>query len=236
MPKCLVQKVSQLTDSQHCDYIDYVINCNQWWDHGYIKLVIDNGLEKENDSDDYEIGRLVLNTHLNPDEQFSFYIHTELFWRGSLLDEDTSSGFCSTKPFVEKLSASGNLQMKYQQPGSTVECEIIIKNKGMPHTELDWEIVEWPEWGTWDFEPPSGNNLMPKDGKVKIDVTIKLPNERKKFTGTVLVVNRNNHDDKVEIPVVISASRNRATNNPLYNLLAQQHPVLLQLFQRFLNL
>jgi len=211
--------------------IDYVINCNGWTDHVEMKLIFNDDQKKEVHQDDYECGRASLKTHLDSDEEFSFNINIKLYHYWILVSEKTSSGSGSTKPFVGELSANGNLNMNYQQPGSTITTELKIENKGIPYTKLDWEIKEYPDWGTWDFEPNFGDDLMPKDGKTKVDVTIKLPNKSEKFTGRVIVVNRNNPDDKVEIPVEISRSRNRAMNN-IFLRLIDQFPLL----QRLINL
>jgi len=35
-----------------------------------------------------------------------------------------------------------------------------IKNIGAPNSNLDWELVEYPNWGEWTFNPIEGYGIV----------------------------------------------------------------------------
>jgi len=62
-------------------------------------------------------------------------------------------------PAYEDLDAQGKLTWVRAPPGSTVTGSFTVENIGDPGSELDWEITEWPSWGSWDFDPNIGNQI-----------------------------------------------------------------------------
>jgi len=57
---------------------------------------------------------------------------------------------------VPDLDCDGEILIVDVKPNSfiTGSCEVI--NVGEPDSLLDWEIENYPDWGTWTFNPESG--------------------------------------------------------------------------------
>lgn len=103
------------------------------------------------------------------------------------------------------LDGEGNLSWTDVEPGETVEGSFEVSNIGDPGLELDWEIIEWPDWGTWTFDPKSGENLTPEDGSVIVNVEVIAPDEGDtEFVGEIMVVNQDGPDDYEIIPVSLT--------------------------------
>jgi hypothetical protein len=97
---------------------------------------------------------------------------------------------------IPDLTCSGTLEWTNVIPCETVTGSFMVNNIGEASSNLDWEITEWPTWGTWTFTPSDGNNLKPEEGPVTINVTVEVPNEENHlFTGEVKVVNIENNSD-----------------------------------------
>jgi len=88
------------------------------------------------------------------------------------------------------LNCNGDLRWTDVKTGSTVSGSFTVENSGGPGTELDWEIGEHPNWGTWSFTPNSGNDLTPEDGAVIVQVSVIAPNEEAlEFYGNIIIRN-----------------------------------------------
>lgn len=107
------------------------------------------------------------------------------------------------------LDGSGVLYWTNVKPSSTVTGSFSIENIGLPGSEIDWEIVVWPDWGTWTFSPSSGEDLTPEDGPITIDVEVEAPNRKKHFNGHVKIVNKDNLDDYCIIHVSLTTPYNK---------------------------
>ena len=127
-------------------------------------------------------------------------------------------------PTKANLECNGSLQWENVRPGKEIIGNFFIKNVGEPLSSLDWEIVKWPKWGEWDFEPVSMENL--KEGKmVKVNVKVVAPEEENAlFNGEIKVVNKENESDFCIIPIHLTSSR--CNNFPLLHLLLQYFPFL----------
>jgi len=91
------------------------------------------------------------------------------------------------------------------EPGSTVTESFTVKNVGDSGSELDWEISNYQSWGTWTFDPSSGNNLKPEHGPVTVDVTIVAPNEQnQQYGGEIKIINTENLMDYETIDISLS--------------------------------
>jgi len=212
--------------------LDFCIRCSGVWDWGRVGFGFKGEDMEYISSSGNEYGRLTASKYFNQDETFELEINGKMedLFAGNY--EDTISSFGSTKPYSEDLKCSGDLKWSKVKPGSTVIGSLIIENIGDICSELDWEIESWPtDWGIWTFSSQKGDDLKPEDDSITVDVTIEAPDDRDKFGGIVVVINRNNHDDVCEIPVSLSTSRNRAVDN-LFMKLLEQFPLL----QRLLNL
>jgi hypothetical protein len=124
------------------------------------------------------------------------------------------------------LDCKGSLSWTSVTPGATVTGSFIVSNIGDPNSELDWKIDSYPSWGTWTFNPSSGDDLKPSDGPVTIQVSVVAPNQQQQtFTGQVKVVNKEDSSDYCTIPVSLATPRNKPYINPLF----------LQFLERFLS-
>jgi hypothetical protein len=107
------------------------------------------------------------------------------------------------------LDASGSLSWDDVEPGSTVTGSFKLKNIGDPCSELDWTITNIPDWGSWTFNPSSGNNLAPEDGEKAISVSCVAPMEGlETFTGEIQPRNNDgsNGIDFARIPVSLTTT------------------------------
>jgi len=135
------------------------------------------------------------------------------------------------------LVCNGSLNWIDIQPGSTVTGNFSVKNIGDPGSKLNWEVTEWPSWGTWTFNPSSGGNL-PKDGTTIVQVTAVAPNQQYyQFNGHIKIVNIDNAADYEIIPVSLATPLNQPSSqqsqsspsdqqiNQLPNNLILHHPM-----------
>lgn len=120
---------------------------------------------------------------------------------------DESANFCikaMTGEYTQlnpDLNCDGSLNWPSVKPGATVTGSFIVENIGEPNSELDWEVTEWPNWGTWTFTPISGNDLTPEDGQVTVQVSVIAPSEKSEFNGAVKIINKHDPGDFEEIMV-----------------------------------
>jgi hypothetical protein len=132
------------------------------------------------------------------------------------------------EPAIPNLECEGELDFGEVDAGSTVEGSFKVKNIGDPESELDWEVIEWPEWGNWTFDPDSGTDLTPEDEDVTVDVEVVAPeDEETEFTGEVKVVNSEDPDDFCIIDVSLTTP---VSENLAYSAIVQ---FLENLIQRF---
>jgi len=122
-------------------------------------------------------------------------------------DYDTINAFMATITAVPDLEIEGTLTWYDVEPGDTVTKDIYVKNVGDPGSELNWEITDWPNWGTWTFSPSMGFNLKPEDGKIKVKVTVVAPNQPEQiFTGILKIENSDDDTDFCVINVILETT------------------------------
>jgi len=130
-------------------------------------------------------------------------------------------------PPESNLDSEGNLNWIDVKPRSTITSSFTVSNIGEDNSSLDWEIVEWPSWGTWTFTPSQGNNLKPVSGPFTVDVFVKAPDDRdQNFSGAIKIVNKENNIDYELIQVSLATPANK-------NLLNSQ---ILQFLEEILKL
>jgi hypothetical protein len=128
------------------------------------------------------------------------------------------------------LDGDGLLGWTDVKTGSTVTGSFTIKNTGEPGSSIDWEIISYPEWGTWTFTPESGQQLKPEDGDITIEVSVIAPDEKdQEFAGYVKVVNVDNNSDFCLIHAALTTPR-------IKNLVRIQYAFQDNLFQILLKL
>jgi len=125
------------------------------------------------------------------------------------------------------LESKGSLSWTGVTPASTVTKSISIENIGQTGSELSWEVVNWPGWGTWVFKPKSGDGLTPEDEEVTVEVKVLVPNQlNKDFSGEVKVVNIKNSSDYEIIPVSLTTQKTRTVYHPLFIRFLEIFPML----------
>ena len=126
-----------------------------------------------------------------------------------------------------EICCDGEINLVDMDPGDERTEYFDIYNCGADGSELSWEVVEWPEWGSgWTFTPASGTGLTPTAGPATIQVDFVIPSKPDDtFTGTIKVGNINDPYDYCEIPVSVTTPRIRTLKNTL----------LLRLFDHFPN-
>ncbi|EMR74933.1 hypothetical protein MBGDF03_01118 [Thermoplasmatales archaeon SCGC AB-540-F20] len=144
------------------------------------------------------------------------------------MDEENGGVWKYTPPDdpIPDLYTIGSLSWIDVKAGSTVTDDFRVKNVGDPGSMLDWEVTEWPDWGTWTFTPSSGEDLTPEDDYITVEVEVVAPDENEEnFTGEVKVVNLEDPDDFEIIDVSLTTPRNKAFNIFLQFLsFLEQHP------------
>jgi hypothetical protein len=149
-------------------------------------------------------------------------------------------------PPVPNLDCDGDLTWTGVPGGSTVTDTFNVSNIGDPLSELDWDITEWPTWGSWSFNPSSGNALKPEDGPVSVQVTVVtpqgipriiLPPRDTTFTGQVKVINLDDPSDFCIIDVSLTVPKNKAFNiNMLFLRFLENHPHMFPVIRHMLGL
>lgn len=107
---------------------------------------------------------------------------------------EAGSAYIFEKHAAPDLECEGELSWIYPEPGVTLTGQFVVKNVGDPGSLLNWEIVEWPDWGEWTFTPKSMEDLTPEDGGVTVDVEAYWPGGDD-FGGQVKIVNCDNLED-----------------------------------------
>ncbi len=107
--------------------------------------------------------------------------------------------------FDSDLECKGSINWEDIGPGSTVMDNFTVENIGKTGSKLDWEIIDWPTWGDWEFSSCSGEDLEPDDGPITIDVTCTAPDKKNnEYNGKIKIINQENPDDYCYIDVFLS--------------------------------
>ena len=130
-------------------------------------------------------------------------------------------------PEKPNLDCEGTLFWTDVKPGDTVNGSFIVQNIGGEGSLLNWKINNSSiDWGNWTFNPESGMNLTPEDGKVTVLTSVVVPyKEKTKFEGYIRIENKNDTTDFDVIPIYLETPRNRVFNSPF-----------LEFFKKYLNL
>jgi hypothetical protein len=134
----------------------------------------------------------------------------------------------------EDLKVEGSLIWQNRTGFETVEGNFTIENTGEQNSLLTWEIVSIPEWGNWTITPSDGHSLRPVDGKVDVQVSCILPDEkRKQYSDSITIMNTNNPSDRGFVPVSLSLPKEKFGMDWLWNLLINHFPVIHALLNLF---
>ena len=140
--------------------------------------------------------------------------------------------FTTEEEPIPDLDCSGSLSWTDVTPGSTVTGSFTVENIGEPGSLLDWEISEWPDWGTWSFDPDGGDDLLAGDSII-VDVEVVAPDEQEEtFTGEVVLVNSDDPDDTCIIDVSLATPVNQFQSNQqiprFMQSIIERYPILRQ--------
>ena len=190
---------------------------------------------------DWNSGHNVVVDGYNTDD----YYHLNFGWGGSLdgwylLPDDMPYGLTVIEGIIvdilkensgSDIYCGGNLHWADVEAGSTIYANFTVENAGEPNSTLDWEIAEYPEWGTWTFIPSHGSNLSSGD-KDYVTVSVLVPDKKiRNFRGYVKVVNKGNSDDFFILPVSIATPKAAPVIPPILQKIMQFFPVLWKIMQ-----
>jgi hypothetical protein len=138
---------------------------------------------------------------------------------------------------VSYLSCTGSLNWFFVKPGSTVKGVFNVLNAGDPESLLDWEIVFYPSWGVWTFDPDGGVGLTPEAGTVTVNVEVVAPmDENTEFIGKVVLVNSDDPDDTCTIEVALATPVSYQSQlMKFFQRLVQQFPSATPMLQNLLG-
>jgi len=102
------------------------------------------------------------------------------------------------------LVCNGSLNWADVKPGSTCTGSFEVTNLGDLDSLLNWEIVEWPKWGSnWSFNPESWNDLQYGDF-IEVDVEVVAPIEPNQYlVGSIKLINTENLSDYCSVEVIM---------------------------------
>jgi hypothetical protein len=138
---------------------------------------------------------------------------------------------------VSYLSCTGSLNWFFVKPGSTVKGVFNVLNAGDPESLLDWEIVFYPSWGVWTFDPDGGVGLTPEAGTVTVNVEVVAPMDKNtEFTGQVVLVNSDDPDHTCTIEVALATPVSYQSQlMKFFQRLVQQFPSATPMLQNLLG-
>ncbi len=155
---------------------------------------------------------------------------TEVYYDGMSLSEGW--------PSFPDLICAGELRSEDVVPGATVSGSFTVENAGDSGSELDWEVTEYPDWGSdWTFTPASGTGLTPEAGPVTVDVSfVAPPDSETEFFGDIKVVNSNDVSDFCRIDVYVLTPRSKTVNFPLFYRIFERFPNAFPVLRQLLGL
>jgi len=183
--------------------------------------------------------RVIVKSSAEPDESYykngtTWYDLFDYEFNDPTWDE--SANFCikgligERIPTIPDLGCEGELRWENVKPLTEITGNFTVENIGEIFSELDWEIAEIPEWGYWTFSPTSGDNLLPKDGEITIQVSVTAPeDEETVYEGEVKIVNTNNESDFEIINVYIKTPRTRSIYFDFISRILDRFPILKQI-------
>ena len=115
------------------------------------------------------------------------------------------------QPDDPDIECFGSLVWTDVEPGETIFGSFQIQNIGDAGSLLNWTVNKSSiSWGIWSFNPESGKNLTPEDGKLTINVSVVAPNEKNsEFRGDLKVENQDNLLDFCLISVYLKTPSNQ---------------------------
>lgn len=98
-------------------------------------------------------------------------------------------------------------------PGFPVFGDITLGNCGDPGTHLNWEITEWPSWGSWTFDPMRGSCKQGDYGYITVRVV--APDVKDSYWyGEIKIVNINDPDDFEILSTGLATPKDKVIDTP----------------------
>ena len=114
-------------------------------------------------------------------------------------------------PEKPNLDVQGYLSWNNVKTTGTVNGNFKIENTGGNISKLNWEIKEYPDWGTWTINPNSGENLTVGNGPIDVQVSVEVPNIKDtKFEGVIRVENKEDPYDFDTVFIYLKTPRNKS--------------------------
>lgn len=133
------------------------------------------------------------------------------------------------------LCCEGSLIWTNISAGGTVTGEFQVCNCGEEGSLLNWQFQEEPSWGTWEFEPDGGNNLLAGDC-LTVNVTVIAPPEKNsEFDGVIKLFNVERPNNNCEIDVSLSTPKNQVLGFNLFNWLFEKFPNAFPIIRQMLK-
>jgi hypothetical protein len=194
-------------------------------------LVYDVFLEKGDSTPDVLVSDDQTSTNYDPE---GLEYNTIYYWK--IVAKDNHSATTdgpvwsfTTEEAVPDLNCGGSLSWADVPVDTIVTGSFYIENIGDPTSLLDWEIENYPDWGTWTITPMEGYDLEPELEPFVVEVSVRAPDEKnEEFTGEVKIVNQDNSSDFCIIDVSLATPKNKPF---IHNF-----PILSWLFERFPHL
>ena len=149
------------------------------------------------------------------------FYHLNFGWGGSfngwyLLPDDIPYGLTVLEGVIvdimynhsgSQMQCTGSIHLTNIVPNATILENFTIENSGSPGSLLNWEITNYPEWGSWIFSLSKGTNLTPEQGPITINVSIGAPEKKNRdYTGFIKVTNLDNPADCHIVLVTLTTS------------------------------
>ena len=153
-------------------------------------------------------------------------------------DSDSATVNVGAKP-KSRIECEGTLSWTDVKPGSELKGTFKVKNAGEANSLLDWEVCSYPgSWGTWTFNPSSGEDLKLEDTSTVVTVTVIAPDEKNaEYSDQIRICNKEDAADFYDIDVSLATSKNKAISfHSLFLEFLQNHPHLFPLLRFLLNL
>lgn len=120
------------------------------------------------------------------------------------------------------LECVGSISWQSVKPTSRVTGNFSIANVGEEHSQLDWTIESYPEWGNWTFSQLYGYDLEPLDGACVVGITVVAPSTKNgSFQGTITLVNSHNPSDYGMVDVSMATINDKRSDLSLFQKLLQ---------------
>ena len=150
--------------------------------------------------------------------------------------KDSCSGSLEIMP-IGDLSCTGEVYDRDVRPGEKIDRSFEVKNCFCYDSELDWEIVDYPNWGSdWSIDPMSGENLGAGCSKnVRFSFTAPKPSSETLYSGEIKIVNLDDSSDTADVILrfTVKTSKDKGSVNPVVLKFLQAFPFLENLQQTY---